>query len=277
MSVKTIAVVLFDSTEAPEVIEGATSLAAKLDAHLIAMHPFRQVVFTDGMGFPPMLFATYQEWQNEESDKICDLFEDRARKEGLQYEFRRQPALYGSEQFLLSAARGTDLVIMGGNGCDTRSPDDQSLAERLIRNLGRPVLVLPPNAHLSGPAERITIGWSETRETTRAAHDALDLAAPGASIDLVALLARASDDIPGIDTREDFAAALDRRGFKATVSDRLSAVESRGEELLRAAKEKNADLVVAGAFGHSQFYDFVIGAVTSYLLKSHRLPILLSR
>ena len=38
-----------------------------------------------------------------------------------------------------------------------------------------------------------------------------------------------------------------------------------------------ADLVVAGAFGHSQFYDFVIGAVTSYLLKSHRLPIFLSR
>ena len=53
-------------------------------------------------------------------------------------------------------------------------------------------------------------------------------------------------------------------------------VDHRGEELLRAAAESDADLLVAGAFGHSQFYDFMIGAATSRLLKRVKLPVRLS-
>lgn len=277
MTIRTIGLVVFDSAEADWVINGAAMLALAFEAHLIAMHPFKQVVSDEGIGYPPILFAKYLAWKDDESQKIRAKVEDRACRDGLHVEFRQQDAQIGREQFLLGAARATDLVILGGNGGKSRTPDDESLVERLIRNLGRPALILPPEGCLCRPAEQLTIGWSETREAVRAAHDALELAAPGARIDLVSLLARASDDFQSIDSREDFAAALGRRGFKAALADRMSAVENRGEELLRAAKEKNADIVVAGAFGHSQFYDFMVGAVTSYLLKAATLPVLLSR
>ena len=277
MTLKTIALIIFDSAEAGWLTEKCSALAHSFDAHVIGMHSFSQAVFLDGMTAAPIVYATHQEWELEESNKIRDLFNEAMRKNDVLAEFRRQDAFYGSETFLLAGARGADLVVMGYNGSATRSPDDQAVAERLIRNLGRPVLILSPEADVASPFESIVIGWSETREATRAAHDALDLAKPGANINVIALVARAGDEPLGADSRDDLAAALDRRGYKVTTTDRTATVTHRGEELLRAAAESDADLLVAGAFGHSQFYDFMIGAVTSHLLKKAKLPVLLSR
>lgn len=277
MSIHTICCILFDSAEAEHLIDQACTLALGHDAHLVAVHPYTPVIYFSGIGAEPMVFASIQDWEQAESDRIQERFEDALRRNGLNGEFRRQSTLYASEAFVLSSARGADLVLMGGNGASSRSPDDQAMAERVIRNLGRPVLVMPPGARLGGPAQRLVVGWSDTREATRAAHDALDIAAPGATVDLVSLLSRPGDNPPGLDSRDDFAAALDRRGFRAVTSDRLSTATSRGEDLLQVAQEKNADLLVTGAFGHSQVYDFVIGAVTRHLLQHATLPVLLSK
>lgn len=277
MTIKTIALIIFDSAEAEWLIRKFAALAISLDAHVTGLHSFSHTVFYDGMIADPMFYATHREWEEKESKKIQNLFDETMRKNDVRAEFRRQDAIYGSEPFLLAGARGADLVVMGTNGSGNRSPDDQALAERVIRNLGRPVLILSPKAEFVAPFERLAIGWSETREATRAAHDAVELAKPGAKINLISLLAHAGDETPGADSREDLAAALDRRGYKVTTTDRMATVDHRGDELLRAAAEFDADLLVAGAFGHSQFYDFVIGAVTSHLLKKAGLPVLLSR
>jgi hypothetical protein len=110
----------------------------------------------------------------------------------------------------------------GYNASGKRSPDDQARAERLIRNLGRPVLILSPKADVADPSVRIAIGWSEIREFTRAAHEAVELANPGANINLIALLAHAGDEKPGADSRDDLAAAFDKRGYKVTTTNRLA-------------------------------------------------------
>lgn len=277
MSVKTICVVIFDANEAEWLIEKTSVLALALDAHVIGVHPYTPFTFISGIGAEPIIYPTIQDWEESASDEIRDLFEQTVRKNGIRAEFRRQSVLYGAEPFVLSSARGADLVLMGTNGSKSRSPDDRSLAARIIRNLGRPVLVLSPETTLGGLAERITIGWSETREATRAAHDALAIAKPGASIELVSVLARAGEETPGFDSRDDFAAALDRRGYVVTTADRIASADSRAEELLKAATESGADLLVAGAFGHSNVYDLVVGAVTPDLLDRSPLPVLLSR
>lgn len=277
MTVKTIALIVFDSAEAEWLIQKCSALAVAFDAHVIGLHAFSQVVFYDGIMATPMVYPTLQAWEKDESNKIKDLFDETMRKNDLRSEFRRQDALYGSETFLLAGTRGADLVVMGYNGATTRSPDDQAMAHRLIRNLGRPVLVLSPDAAVVAPFETIAIGWTETREATRAAHDAIALAKPGAAISLIALVAHAGEETQGFDSRDDLATALDRHGYKVTTTDKLATADHRGKELLRAATEANATLLVAGAFGHSQFYDFMFGAVTSYLLQNAKLPVLLSR
>ena len=36
-------------------------------------------------------------------------------------------------------------------------------------------------------------------------------------------------------------------------------------------------MIVTGAFGHSQAYDFVIGATSYELLRDHKVPVLFSK
>ncbi|MEQ8256341.1 MAG: hypothetical protein RH980_09840, partial [Roseovarius confluentis] len=97
MPVKTIALVIFDSAEAEWLINKCFTLALSLDAHVIGLHSFSQVVFFDGLSSAPMVYATFQDWQIKESDKIRDLFDEASRKNDLRTEFRRQDALFGSE------------------------------------------------------------------------------------------------------------------------------------------------------------------------------------
>lgn len=275
MATRTFALILFDAISATWLIEKAVETAVGFNAHLTALHPFNPVVFTDGTGGDPMIFATMLEWDEKESAKIRAQFDETLRKNGLQGEYRAQKGLYGSESFLLGGTRGADMVIVATTAdC---SPDDRVLAHRMIREAGRPVLVLGQESSLCAPAKRIVIGWTETREATRAAHDVLGLAASGADITLVSLHSKASDVTPGLTAREDLAAAFDRAGFSVTIAERPATAEDRVAELVRFAREVDADLLATGAFGHSQVYDLFIGAVTRDLVDRAPLPILISR
>jgi nucleotide-binding universal stress UspA family protein len=276
MTAKTLCLVLFDSGEADWLVPQAAALARGLDAHLTALHSFRPMIHTGTMGADPIVFSSMLEWEEQEAERIRRLFEETCRREDIRGDYRAQEGFYGAEAFLCSAARGAEVVIFGTNAGENRSPDDRTMVHRLIRELGRPVLVMPGDRALERPAARVVIGWTDTREAARAAHDARLLAAPGAEIEIVTVAARAGDAAQGLSGRDDLAAGFDRAGFKVTLKDRLASADQRAETLLRTAEEAGADLLVTGAFGHSQVYDMLVGAVTRDLLETAPLPVLLS-
>lgn len=275
MILKTFAVVLSDAAEAAWLIEKAAAVAVAFDAHLIALHPFSPVIWANGFGGEEVYFSAMLDWEQKESAKIRSLVDEALRKNGLQGEYRGQNELYGAETFVMSGTRSADAVIIGATG--ERSPDGRLLAQRVIRGSGRPALILGKEARLNPPPRRVVIGWQDTREATRAAHDALDLVAPGAEISLVSFHARASELSRGLSARDDLAAALGRAGFKVDVADQMSGNDELPDTLVRYAREKNAELLVAGAFGHSQLYDILVGAVSRDLMDRAALPVLLSR
>lgn len=274
MKNRTFLLVVFDRTEAEWLIDKAADTASGFDAHLTVLHPFTPVIFPGGFEAEPMIFSTILDWEETESAAIRSKVEDVLRRNGLRGEYRAQTGLYGAEAFLLAGARAADTVVIGATG--DRSPDDRILAHRLIREAGRPVLVLGRNAALAGPAQRIVMGWTETREAARAVHDATGMATPGAEITLLSLHGRASEVSTGLSAREDLATAFDRAGFRVTVTERPANADDRAAELLRCAREMGADLLVTGAFGHSQVYDMLVGAVTPELLNEAPVPTLLS-
>lgn len=277
MTPKTICLILFDLAEADWLIEQATALAAACEAHLLALNPFTPIFYAGGMAVDPTVFATLTEWDLEQSQALRAAFDERLRRDGVNGEFRSQDAMFGAEPFLLSSARAADVVVIGTNRSESRSMDERTLVERLIRDMGRPVLVLSPETPLTGLARKITIGWSDTREATRATHDAVMLAAPDASVELVTVMSHEGENPPGLDPRDDVAASLDRHGFRVRTVDRVTGIETRARDLLAAADQAEADLLVTGAFGHSRAYDWVIGAVTHELLTHAARPLLLSK
>lgn len=275
MAVGTLAVVLFDATEAVWLVERAAEVALAFDAHLIALHPFSPVIWADGMGGEMVYFATMLDWEERESAQIRARFDEVLRRNGLRGEYRAQSDLYGAEPFVVGGVRGADVVILGAT--ENRSPDGRLIAQRVVRESGRPALILGRQARMQAPAQRAVIGWTDTREAARAAHDAQGLLAPGAEISIVSFHARAGEMTRGLDGRDDLAAALDRAGFRVDVVDRMSGGDGLPDALLRFAREVGAQLLVTGAFGHSQIYDLLVGAVTRDLMDQAGLPVLMSR
>ena len=169
------------------------------------------------------------------------------------------------DTYLAAQARAADLVIVGrasGAVDVARAPDPGSIALRA----GRPVLVVPPGiAALAG--ERVVVGWKDTRETRRALRDALPLLARAGAVTLVEICDEPSVS-KGRQHLEDVARYLAHHQVKVGAKIATHPEGRVADELIRLAEADNADLIVAGAYGHSRLGEWVLGGVTRDLLAS---------
>ena len=279
MLLKTLLVCLTTPDQAETLLKVAVPLARKHDAHLIGLHSMEALLVYPGiaMHIPEATFAAFTESQKEEESKIKAVFAKHTGNEIFQSEFRtvRAEATSASEH-MVESARAADLVIMTQQDKDADRSDQRNAQTQVIRDSGRPVIVVPLGYDGPEIGKNILLGWSDTREAARAAHDLLIAADSGASLTVLRVGNAAQDtlkDSDGIDLAE----MISRHGLKPTLEHRVLAGESVAAVLCQVAFEKGADLIVTGAFGHSRAYDFVIGATTYELLEEANLPVLFSK
>jgi len=170
-------------------------------------------------------------------------------------------------------ARAADLVVVGRE----YSPLDpyRSLDPGLvILQAGRPVLVVPPGRDQLH-AEHILIAWKDSREARRAVADALPFLRDAHTVSIAEVVEKGTEiqSQGGID---DVARYLGRHGISVHRKITAHAVGSVANELLRIAKDENADLIVAGGYGHSRLGEMVFGGVTQELLTGSAMCCLFS-
>lgn len=175
-------------------------------------------------------------------------------------------------QAMAGWARSADLIVASGRGRRNPSSYRDASAADLAIAVGRPVLAAPTDAPpLSG--ERVVLAWKDTREARRAAVDALPFLKRAEAVLILEVCAH--DDNDDAETAVAAVSAfLDRHGVRAVT--RVAHGAHAGQEILRAAAEFDADLIVAGAFGHSRLGEMVFGGVTRELLGQHERYVLLS-
>jgi nucleotide-binding universal stress UspA family protein len=280
MSFKTILVCLNHEATTERLTNAACLLARRFDAHLIGLHAAPSVPIYPGVAIPvtSQVVAVFEEAQKKHSENIRQTFEQVTRAESFVSEWREiRTDSIDSGSSLTEQARCADLVVMPQADADTDHSDQTHLLREVIEGCGRPVLVIPKIGTHETIGQHVLIGWSATREATRAVHDAIPFMENGGAADIL-WVSHGKKDVSFIaETAADTAACLDRHGVKATVSHWEHAEISIGDALLNEAFERGADLIVTGAFGHSRFYDFVIGATTSHLLEHMTVPVLFSR
>ena len=132
--------------------------------------------------------------------------------------------------------------------------------------MGRPVLVVP-NAIGHLKLERIVVGWKDSRETRRAIADALPLLKQAAAVSVAEIAVE--DAMPEARAHvADVVAWLQGHGIVAQAVASLSTGDD-ATGLYTIAQDLGADIVAAGAYGHSQLREWVLGGVTrDFLLRS---------
>ncbi|MGD0719730.1 MAG: universal stress protein [Roseiarcus sp.] len=187
----------------------------------------------------------------------------------------RSSIMFGPlSDYIADEARGADLLLISGDpeGSGYDPITDVNVGDLAMR-AGRPILVTP-DAHDHFDLRRAVVGWKDTRETRRAIVDAVPLLRAAEQVSVVEIADR--DDLPDARVRLDEVVGwLGRHGVTAqAVASPAKGDDAR--ELKAIVREQGADLIVAGAYGHSRLREWVFGGVTRALLRNPPACLLLS-
>jgi nucleotide-binding universal stress UspA family protein len=175
---------------------------------------------------------------------------------------------------LANEARCADLVITGpGQDASVFDASRHLDIGDFVMRAGRPCLILPEKIE-SLALDHVLVGWKDTVASRRAVSNALPLLRQADRVTIVEIAPE--EDLNEAAARvHDVAFWLNRHGIEAA----SLATPSTGDDAARLdaiIQEQAADLLVAGAYGHSRFREWVLGGVTRDLLLRAGRPVLVS-
>jgi nucleotide-binding universal stress UspA family protein len=214
-------------------------------------------------------FVTPEFFEQEHRDILAALkhteaaFRSVAGTGGVKLEWRS--AIDLPENYVVSESRCADLVIVGQarDGVDIARALDPGTA---ILKTGRPVLVAPAGVEAL-KAERILVAWKDSRESRRAVRDALPLLQAAASVAILEVCEDGGEDVARRRV-DDVAQFLTRHRVAVTSAIAAGTPGTVAEQLIVSASAEDADLIVAGGYGHSRLGEWIFGGVTRDLLRS---------
>ena len=145
----------------------------------------------------------------------------------------------------VQCCRYVDLAVFDKPAPESRAPAD--LAHQVAARAGRPVLVVPPQARGKPLGRRVLVGWTGSRGSARALHDALPLLEQAAHVTVLSLQLPAGDESRADFPSLDIAAHLRTHGVEARYERVIVGEVGMADHLLNRAADLDADLVVVGA------------------------------
>lgn len=269
MSYKTILVHLDDRPRRAARLALAFTLAARFEAHLIALFALEATrIPSYALAEAGPLVQEIEARRRAEAARAAEAeFHQAERRADAKAEWRLSTA--DALAALRLSARYADLVVAG----QPEDPSDQAFAAELVLGAGRPVLFVPYAGRFADAGKRVLVAWNASREAARAVSDALPLLARANAVEIVAFT-------PGGDHGEvpaaDMALYLARHGVKATAARNVAPGMDIGARILTRAADADADLIVMGAYGHSRLRELALGGATRTLLEAMTIPVLMA-
>jgi nucleotide-binding universal stress UspA family protein len=275
MAYKTILFCLNEIDRIPQLVQAARTLGTTFNAHVIGLYviPGVQVYPSAGYAAAPDVFDGNRLYYKSNEARTRADFESAMKADGLSFDFRvvdTDVPLIGND--VMAHGRNADLIVVSATDRQSSQGVEYDFVERLVIGAGRPILVLPFIGTAKLDFSEVLVGWDEGREAARAVFDALPFLQNAGRTRIVTIDTSAKGSVPGAPLAE----SLDRHGIKAELTAVSSDGQSAGETLLRAASDYGAGLVVAGAYGHSRFAEFIFGGVTRHLVHHLDRPVLMS-
>jgi nucleotide-binding universal stress UspA family protein len=268
-----VSLALDQSNEASLAVAG--DVAEKFDACVIGVAAAEfspPLYYTSGeaaQSFIDQGYASINKRMAELESQFRDALQKRA-KEIDWRSAREMPSTYVVKQ-----SRAADILIAIGSSSALADPFTGANPNDLVMQIGRPLLLVPPTVQWLD-LRSVLIAWKDCREARRAIVDALPMLRKAKDITVAAIVEE--EDNPSVVSAgvEDVVGWLSRHGIFASEL----VAEGNGSataQLDRIAADTAAGIVVAGAYGHSRFREWVLGGMTRHLVADSTRCSLLSR
>ena len=208
----------------------------------------------------------------ERAEQVEELFKTELRAHGLGGEWYLLSP--GETALFIDLAKAFDLTILGQLSPEIRSTGFRP--DEIVIATGRPVLVVPYAGSFDAVGRRVLVAWDGTREAVRAANDALPLLENAEAVTVMFVGARETALAEHHRSIERLVHHLQRHGIPARAEETLQGDLRISDVLLSRAADLAADLIVAGAYHHSQLREALVGGVSREILEHMTVPVLMS-
>ncbi|MBV8578071.1 MAG: universal stress protein [Acetobacteraceae bacterium] len=162
--------------------------------------------------------------------------------------------------------RRADFIVLKRPGRQDDLLDRQAIHAALF-DTDRPVLVVPPEREHVPFGRKVAIAWRDDRFTIKAVLAGLRVLA---NAERVFVLAGAREDAP----RPEVPPILAEHGIAAELHVLPIGAGVFGQALLAKAREREADMLVLGAYVH-RARSLILGGVTRHVLAEADMPVLM--
>lgn len=286
MPIKAILCVYAGEPHEAAALEAACRLAVRARAELRILHPVPPVdVYPDLYGAD---VVSLEKENLERADRANTAAHDMALNLGLAFYHEADQgttpvlpravfaAATGYVNDLVPAAgRACDLIVAGRDDTDVSSNIDAILAALL--DTCTPTLVVPRGAKpafgFADPRQTVALAWDGSAAAGRALRGLNLVLAPGQTVDLICVHPKRNEPMACPTDSAVHWATL--HGFTAHVVNSGPFAMSNGEAILISVRQREAELLVMGAYGHSHWREMLLGGATDHILKHGDLPLLL--
>lgn len=172
-------------------------------------------------------------------------------------------------------ARFADLVVMPRPYGKDQGVEAEAVVEAALFEGQAPVLILPGEPLATAAPKTVVIAWNQSREAMAAVRRALPFLKAADLVDITVV------DPPNhgperSDPGGMLCQMLVRHGVRAEVSVLAKTLPRVSDVLARHVRDRNADLLVMGAYGHSRFREAILGGATRNMLEQANVPVLMA-
>ena len=255
----------------------AVSVAAALDAHVTGIaFAYDPIVPVASTGYiPPEVIETQQHDSEVAAKAAMSHFSAAADRAGVTAAPTMLAASFaGAGEQFGQIARRFDLAIVGQAEPEKGGTVEELIAESVLFESGRPVIVVPYIQKAPLKLDRVMACWDGSRQAARAIADAIPLLERAGQVEVVIVSNERGkkDEIPGADMGQHLA----RHGLKVDIKRISEGSIDVADAILSYAADFSADFIVMGGYGHSRLREFVLGGVTHSILRSMTAPVLMS-
>lgn len=278
MTYSAIATVLHRPEQSPAALEAAISFARKHDAHL---HVLCLGIDQTEAGYYYAGAQAYAVQQNfEHAQQLAQEVEAsalaRLEVEDIKWDIRSMTVMPGGLAGVLSnTMRFFDLMFLRAPYAAKHSDLDRQIFETSLFSAGAPVMIVPDAAKTDCSFERIMVAWDDGQQALASVRAARPLIVQADMAEIVII-----DPAPHGPDRSDpggrVATYLARSGASADIAIMARSLPTVSAQLLQTATDRQMDLIVMGAYGHSPLREAILGGATRDMLRTTTVPVLMA-
>jgi nucleotide-binding universal stress UspA family protein len=252
----------------------AVSLAVRLRSRLhglsIVEDRLAKGLTDDGLGISPPPAEPMATYLKNRADLACRRMADRARSEGVEYHSETLAGI--ADDVAVERGQQADLLVVGRDGQHARHRTGLigSTVDGIIRKTGKPAIVVPQGAQLTGP---LLLAFDGSPGSRLAANLAVGLAT------------RLGEPVHVFVDSKDKGRAVARfdevRGVVGTLPVPVREISSTlgrpDVKIVDSAREVRAGLVVMGAFGRNRITEYFLGSNAAAVVRTSPIAVLIAR